>query len=84
VSDEYDEAAKKLLEAYQGTIGQAANGIAERNDNVEWSDGEITSFNGQEEELGELIEDYRDIMGDVAYTLARQNLEDIKPENIQK
>lgn len=84
MSDEYDEAAQKLLEAYRGTIGQAANGIAERNDSVEWSDGEIESFDGEEEELGQLIEDYKDILGDVAYTLARQNLEDIKPENIQE
>lgn len=84
MSDKYDKAASKLLEAYRGTMGQAADGIAERSDYVEMSDGELESFNGEKEELAEFIESYRDIVGDVAYTLARQNLDDIKPENIQE
>lgn len=84
MSDDYDEAARKLLEAYRGTIGQAADGIAERSDNANMNDGELESFEGEEEELGDFIDNFKDIMGDVAYTLARQNLEDIKPENIQE
>lgn len=83
-TDKYDEAAQELLDAYKGVIGQAALGIAERSENVQMEDEEVEAFNGETEELAELIEDYRDIMGDVAYTLARQNLEDIKPENIEE
>lgn len=84
MTDEYDDAARKLFEAYKGVIGQAALGIAKRNDSLQMEEGDVESFDGEEEELGELIENYRDVMGDVAYTLARQNLDDIKPENIQE
>lgn len=84
MSDKYDEAADKLLEAYKGVIGQAAFGIAKKNENIELEDEEVKSFDGEEDELADLIENYHNVMGDVAYTLARQNLDDIKPENIEE
>jgi len=83
VTDKYQEAVQTLYEAYKGVIGRAADGIAKRNENTEFEDGEITGFEGEEEELAEFIDDYKDVMGEVANTLAKQNLDDINPENLR-
>ena len=80
MTDEYTEAAQKLFDAYNNIIGKAAEGIVAKDDNITFEDGEITDFDGEEQEINELIKEYRDVMGEVAVNLARQNLEDINPE----
>lgn len=80
MTDEYTEAAQKLFDAYNDIIGKAAEGIIEKDDNITFEDGEIKEFDGEEQEINELIKEYRNVMGEVAVNLAKQNLEDINPE----
>ncbi len=84
MTDEYTEAAQKLFDAYSNIIGKAAEGIVEKDENITFEDGEIKEFDGEEEEINELIKEYRNVMGDVAVNLAKQNLEDINPEITEK
>ncbi len=80
MTDEYTEAAQKLFDAYNDIIGKAAEGIIEKDDNITFEDGEIKEFDGEEQEINELIKEYRNVMGEVAVNLAKQNLENINPE----
>lgn len=80
MTDEYTEAAQKLFDAYKNIIGKAAEGIVKKEDNINFDDGEIKEFDGEEQEINDLIKEYRNVMGAVAVNLARQNLEDINPE----
>ena len=80
MTDEYTEAAQKLFDSYNDIIGKAAEGIVEKDDNITFEDGEIKEFDGEEQEINELIKEYRNVVGEVAVNLAKQNLEDINPE----
>lgn len=80
MTDEYTEAAQKLFDSYNDIIRKAAEGIVEKDDNITFEDGEIKEFDGEEQEINELIKEYRNVMGEVAVNLAKQNLENINPE----
>ncbi|MFB6208459.1 MAG: hypothetical protein ABEJ69_03850 [Candidatus Nanohaloarchaea archaeon] len=74
----YDIAARKLVRKYEGVIGQAAEGIAKKDDHVEFEDGEIKSFSGGSGELDELVQAYEDTIGNVALRLAKQVIADVE------
>ncbi|MFB6204748.1 MAG: hypothetical protein ABEJ75_03810 [Candidatus Nanohaloarchaea archaeon] len=70
----YTRAAREIVDKYESVIGEAAEGIAKKNDNVEFEDGEVKSFDGGAEELDGLVQEYVDTVGDVALRLAQQVL----------
>lgn len=84
--ESYMEAARKIVEGYEEIIGQAAIGVAERNENTVYEDGEIKEFKGGKVALEELVDQYKETIGNVALRKARSKLDeiDLKEEDLPK
>lgn len=75
--ESYTEAARKIVAGYEEIIGEAATGVAERNDNTVYEDGEIKEFKGGKDGLEDLVDQYKDTIGNVALRKAKSKLEDV-------
>jgi hypothetical protein len=73
MSSEDIETAQHLVDGYKEIIGEAAIGIARNNDYVTVDNGEITGLDDGEDALLSLVEDYHEILGDIAYHIAQKH-----------
>lgn len=79
VDDEsYTEAARKIVEGYEEIIGEAAIGVAERNENTVYENGEIKEFEGGKDALEELVDQYKETIGNVALRKAKSKLDEVE------
>lgn len=75
--ESYTEAARKIVAGYEEIIGEAATGVAERNDNTVYEDGEIKKFKGGKDGLEDLVDQYKNTIGNVALRKAKSKLDDV-------
>lgn len=80
----YTEAAQKIVAGYEEIIGEAATGVARRNENTVYDDGEIKEFKGGKDGLEELVDQYKNTIGNVALRKAKTKLDevDIKEDDL--
>lgn len=76
----YTEAARQIVKGYEEIIGEAATGVAERNENVTYDEEEISNFDGGKEELEDLVDQYKDTIGNVALRKAKSKLKELDIE----
>ncbi len=68
--------AEVIYEGYKEIIGEAAAGIAKEKEYVEFEDGEITEFNGDEDDMNDFVESFKDTIGEVAIRIGKKKLEE--------
>jgi hypothetical protein len=76
--ESYTEAARKIVEGYEEIIGEAATGVAERNEHTVYEDGKINEFKGGKDALEELVDQYKETIGNVALRKAKSKLDEIE------
>jgi hypothetical protein len=76
------ERAEVIYEGYKEIIGEAAEGIAKNKDYVEFEDGKIKEFNGDEDDMNDFVESFKDTIGEVAIRIGKKKLEEENVEDI--
>lgn len=74
--------AEVIFEGYKEIIGEAADGVAKKKDYIEFEDGEIKEFNGDEDDMNDFIESFKDTIGEVAIRIGKKKLEEQDMEEI--
>lgn len=82
IQDSGGVTAEVIFEGYKEIIGEAADGIAKNKDYIEFEDGEIKDFKGDEEDMNDFIESFKDTIGEVAIRIGKKKLEEQDMEEI--
>ena len=76
--DKYLKAAQNIYEECQSVIGQAAIGIVRRNEYCHLDEeNELVNFDGANEELRVFVNDFSDIIGEVAERICKEEINKI-------
>lgn len=80
--DSDEVTAEVIFEGYKEIIGEAADGVAKNKDYIEFEDGEIKEFNGDEDDMNDFIESFKETIGEVAIRIGKKKLKEQEVEEI--